>query len=68
MPLTNSVMSTVLDIAEAVEKLDVREQVQLLKELPRHLKISPDDAAWTTLAESAFDFWDNPDDAIYDTL
>lgn len=61
-------MSTVLDITDAVEKLDVREQVQLLKELPRHLKISPDDAAWTKLAESAFDFWDNPDDAIYDTL
>ncbi len=62
------VMSAVQAITEAVERLDVREQVELLKELPRHLKISPDDAAWTTLAESAFDFWDNLDDAIYDTL
>jgi hypothetical protein len=61
-------MSTVAEIAQAVEQLDVREQLQLLKELPQHLKISPDDAAWAKLAESAFEFWDNPDDAIYDTL
>lgn len=61
-------MSTVTDITEAVEKLGVGEQVQLLKDLPHHLKISVDDAAWTKLAESAFDFWDNSDDAIYDTL
>lgn len=61
-------MSTVAEITQAVEKLDVREQLQLLKELPQHLKISPDDAAWAKLAESAFEFWENPDDAIYDTL
>ncbi len=61
-------MSAVEAITEAVERLDVREQVELLKELPRHLKISPDDAAWTRLAESSFEFWNNPDDAIYDNL
>lgn len=61
-------MSSVAEIAAAVERIDVREQVELLKELPRHLKISPDDAAWTKLAESSFEFWDNPDDAIYDKL
>ncbi|HTD67924.1 MAG TPA: hypothetical protein VK846_15475 [Candidatus Limnocylindria bacterium] len=61
-------MSSVAEITAAVERLDVREQVELLKELPRHLKISPDDAAWTKLAESSFEFWDNPDDAIYDKL
>ena len=61
-------MSAVQSITEAVERLDVREQVELLKELPRHLKISLDDAAWAKLAESAFAFWHNRDDAIYDTL
>ena len=61
-------MSTVAEITEAIEKLDVKEQVQLLHELPRLLKISADDAAWTTLAESSFAFWDIPADAIYDHL
>ena len=43
-------------------------QVQLLRELPAHLKIAPDDVAWLKLAEPAFAFWDNPDDAAYDAL
>ena len=61
-------MSTVEEIEKAIERLDVRQQVKLLKELPAHLKISPDDVAWLKLAESAFDFWNNPDDAAYDQL
>jgi hypothetical protein len=59
-------MSTVQEITEAIEQLDVKQQVQLLHELPRHLKINVEDVAWSRLAEPAFDFWDNPDDAIYD--
>ncbi len=39
-------MSTVAEISEAIEKLDVKEQVELLRTLPQHLKISPDDPAW----------------------
>ncbi|MBI3418498.1 MAG: hypothetical protein HY043_24670 [Verrucomicrobia bacterium] len=61
-------MSTVAEITRAIENLDVKQQARLLKELPQHLKISPDDVAWTHLAEPAFDFWDNPEDAIYDHL
>ncbi len=61
-------MSTVQEINEAIEKLDVKEQVRLLQEMPQHLKISPEDIAWPRLAESAFEFWNNPEDAIYDTL
>jgi len=48
--------------------LDVKGQVQLLRELPAHLKIAPDDVAWLKLSEPAFAFWDNPDDAAYDAL
>lgn len=61
-------MSTVQEITEAIEQLDVKQQVRLVEELPRHLKFSPEDIAWSRLAEPAFDFWNNPDDAIYDKL
>lgn len=61
-------MSTVAEISEAIEKLDVKEQLQLLQVLPRYLKIAPEDLAWAKLAEPAFAFWDNPEDAIYDQL
>ena len=61
-------MSTVAEISQAIEKLDIKEQVQLLRVLPQHLKISADDLNWSRLAEPAFDFWDNPEDAIYDEL
>jgi len=61
-------VSTVAEITEAIEKLDVREQIKLLQILPRALKISADDLAWSKLGESAFAFWDNPEDAIYDNL
>ena len=61
-------MSTVRQINEGIEHLDVREQIRLLQDLPAHLKIQPDDVAWLNAAESAFEFWNNPEDAIYDKL
>jgi len=30
--------------------------------------VSPEDLLWARLAESAFGFWDNPEDKIYDEL
>ena len=61
-------MSTVEEIGKAIEGLGITEQVRLLKELPERLKISPDDVAWVKVAESAFEFWNNPDDAAYDNI
>ena len=61
-------MSTVRQINEAIEHLDVREQIRLRQDLPAHLKIQPDDVAWLKAAEPAFEFWNNPEDAIYDKL
>ena len=61
-------MSTVAEINEAIEKLDLKDQIKLLQTLPEHLKISPNDLAWVRVAEPAFAFWDNPEDAIYDKL
>ena len=37
-------------------------------DLPAHLKIQPDDVAWLKAAEPAFEFWNNPEAAIYDQL
>jgi hypothetical protein len=59
-------MSTVVQISAAIEKLHVKEQVELLRILPQHLKISLDDLTWSKLAEPAFEFWDNLENAIYD--
>ena len=61
-------MSSVREINEAIEHLDVREQIRLLQDLPGHLKIQPDNIAWLKAAERAFEFWNNPEDAIYDQL
>jgi hypothetical protein len=61
-------MSTVEEIEVAIARLDVKEQVRLLQQLPAHLKINVEDLAALKLAETAFAFWDNPDDAAYDAL
>ncbi|HUG09459.1 MAG TPA: hypothetical protein VMM36_00510 [Opitutaceae bacterium] len=61
-------MSSVEEIEKAIERLDVREQIRLVRDLPTHLKFSPEDMAAWRVAESGFQFWDNPDDAIYDNL
>ena len=61
-------MSTVAEITQAIDKLDLPEQIELLRMLPQHLKISVEDLAWSRLAEPSFEFWNNPEDAIYDQL
>ena len=61
-------VSSVAEISDAIQKLDIREQIELLRVLPKHLKISAEDLDWAQLAEPAFEFWDNPEDAIYDKL
>ena len=44
------------------------EREQFLHLLPDLLDISPEDYGWLKAAESAFDFWDNKEDAVYDEL
>lgn len=55
-------------IFEEIKALSENEQRELLSLLPKVLKLSPEDLLWARLAESAFTFWDNPEDAIYDGL
>ncbi len=56
------------DVEQAIEHFRPQEQQRLLAELPRLLKLSRVDVAALKLAEPSFQFWENPDDAIYDTL
>lgn len=61
-------MSTVQEIGEAIEHLNVRDQIRLLHDLPARLKIQPDDVGWLKAAEPTFEFWNYPEDAIYDEV
>jgi len=45
-----------------------KDEREFLALLPKVLNISPEDLLWARLAESAFGFWDNPEDEIYDEL
>lgn len=44
----------------------VADALQQTLDDPRGL--TEEDLAWMRLAETSFDFWDNDDDAVYDTL
>lgn len=60
--------STLKEIEKAIKKLRPDEQQQLLASLLKMLDISPEDVALLDAAESAFSFWDNPEDSIHDSL
>ena len=55
-------------IEEAIARARPEDQKSLLRDLPRLLKISSADMALLKAAEPSFDFWNNPDDSIYDDL
>ncbi len=59
---------TLQDVERAIQQFPPEQQQRLLAELPRLLRISGTDLVYLKLAESAFQFWDNPDDATYDAL
>ena len=54
------------EIEEAISSANPEVQKQLLSDLPHLLKLDFSDLALLKVAEKAFDFWNNPDDAIYD--
>jgi len=56
------------EIEQAIQNLPAELQKKLLIELPALLKISLEDFSLLKLAEGSFDFWNNPEDSIYDDL
>lgn len=59
---------SVEEILGAVRDLSPDAQQEVLTRLPSVLSLSQDELAWLRLAEPAFQFWDNPEDAAYDAL
>jgi len=61
-------MLSVEEVERAIAQFPPNDQRRLLTELPWLLKFAAADFASLKLSESSFHFWENPDDAIYDTL
>ena len=55
-------------IEESIQKASPEEQRRLLIKLPHLLKLDISDLLLLKIAESSFDFWNNPDDTAYDSL
>ena len=55
-------------VKTAIKALSHDDQKRLLAELTQLLDIPAEDIALIKMAEASFDFWDNPEDAIYDSL
>ncbi len=53
---------------QIIQGFKVRERDQFLHLLPSVLNISSEDYGWLKAAESAFEFWDNDEDAVYDQM
>jgi hypothetical protein len=56
------------DVEEAIRGFTLDEKRQLLSDLPKLLNGFSDDDSLLKLAESAFTFWENDEDSIYDDL
>jgi hypothetical protein len=59
---------SVEEVIDAVRRLPPESQREVLARLLSALALSSEDLPWLRLAESAFEFWDNPEDATYDAL
>ena len=58
----------VKEVADAIEEFSPEDRQQLLSILPKLLGISAEDFGWLKLSESAFAFWENEEDVIYNEL
>ena len=66
--MTIKTKSSLKKIEEQIQKSKPEEQKRLLAILPHLLKISQSDLIFLKLSEKSFDFWNNPDDIVYDSL
>ena len=53
------------ELTSVILALRHEEQRELISRLRRRLQIPDEEWSWLRAAESALDFWDNPQDAVY---
>ena len=58
---------SIKEVEQAIRSFEVKDQKKLLNDLPKLLKLSATEFGWLKSAESAFGFWDNSEDQIYDS-
>ena len=63
-----SIHATRKDIEEAILQLKEDDQRRLVADIYNLLGISIDDLLLLRVAEPSFGFWNNPEDAVYDTF
>ena len=56
------------EIEKSILCLKKDDQLKLTAELPFILKLPHDTLSLLKLAEPSFEFWDNPEDTVYDSL
>jgi len=64
----SSLSPRVRQVVQIIQEFKIRERDQFLHLLPTVLNISSEDYGWLRASESAFEFWDNEEDAVYDRL
>jgi len=55
-------------IEKAIQKANPEEQRKLVAKLPHLLRISLEDLFLLKFTEPSFNFWNNVDDAVYDSM
>lgn len=69
--MTMALKLTVEQVSTAILLLNTDEKKQLQQRLPALIGLNPqqlEDMGWLSLAESAFDFWNDPEENVYDDL
>ncbi len=61
-------LANLKDVEDAIRSFNMEEKKQLISDLPKLLQLSSEDLDLLKLAEPAFQFWDNSDDSIYDSI
>lgn len=56
------------EIENEITRLDKPQQQKLLSDLPRLIDLKQENLSYLKVAEPAFEFWDNSEDAVYDRL
>ncbi len=56
------------DIESAILELSAEDKKQLLSALPKLMVFSMEELTLLKAAEKSFEFWNNPEDEVYDSL